>query len=77
MISTDIVNKFKELVTQCELFLFESPCNNYQPAPPTGWFAMRSHKRRIFMQLVNGAIPNGDEVQRRINAEEFTEYPLT
>lgn len=74
MINT--LKALNEIAGRFELFMFEAPCNNYQPAPPIGWFAMRSNKRRIFLQLVNGTMLNGDEVQRRIRVREFTEHPL-
>ena len=61
----------KELAADTEIFLFESPVNNYQPRPPEGCFAMRSHKRRIFMPLLNGRIPPPDLVQERIKLGEY------
>lgn len=44
-----IINKFKGLVDKVELFLHESPHNNYFPPAPEGYFALRSSKRRIFI----------------------------
>lgn len=32
-----------------EFFTLEAPSNNYTPAPPKGYFALRSSRRRIFM----------------------------
>lgn len=59
-----------------ELFLFESPHNHYQPVPPEGYFGIRSHKRRLFVQLDEGRIPVG-KIQDRINSGEYIEYQLT
>lgn len=72
MIPTDILDKFKALAAATEIFLIESPANHYVPAPPKGWFAMRSNKRRIFLRLDNWCIPSSDEVYRRIQNGEFT-----
>ena len=77
MSANALADKIKQLATQHELFLYESHANNYQPAPPVGWFAMRSHKRRIFLQRIDDRIPNGEIVQSMINAKEYHEHPLT
>lgn len=68
-------NKLKEYLKQgyVEMFVFEAIPNNYKPAPSEGYFAMRSHKRRIFMNLDNGCIPHPDEIKRRIDTKQYTE----
>jgi hypothetical protein len=63
--------RLQQLTKNTEMFLMESPYNNYQPRPPEGCFAMRSHKRRIFMPLLNGRIPPSDLVQERIKLGEY------
>lgn len=59
-----------------EMFLMESPQNHYVPTPPEGCFGMRSNKRRIFLQLNNGAVPTPDEIEYLIKHKEFIETPL-
>ena len=60
-----------------DLFLIESPANHYQPAPPPGWFGLRSSRRRVFMQtLANGSWPHPDEIQRRLRVGEYEEVTL-
>lgn len=58
-----LTERLRQLTDNVEVFLAESPHNNYKPKPPEGFFAMRSHKRRIFMPLLNGRIPPPDLVQ--------------
>lgn len=59
-----------------EAVLMESPSNNYRPAPPDGWFGMRSQSRRLFLKLNNGHIPGADEIVDRIKRGQFIEHPL-
>ena len=66
-----LTERLRHLTEGVEVFLMESPYNNYQPKPPEGFFAMRSHKRRIFMPLLNGRIPPPDLVQERIKLGEY------
>lgn len=60
-----------------ELFMVESPSNRYRPAPPEGFIAFRSHKRRIF---VDGRWPSNaadlEVLSAKIKASEFVESPL-
>ena len=63
--------RLRQLTDNVEVFLVESPHNNYKPKPPEGFFAMRSHKRRIFMPLLNGRVPPPDLVQERIKLGEY------
>lgn len=71
---TKMIAELKELSAQCEFFLYESPDNHYQPAPPEGYFAMRSDKRRIFLPNVARSSP--ERAQEFIAAGEFIESPL-
>lgn len=77
--TSKIYNKLQDYIKKgnIELFLFESPANNYKPAPTEGYFAMRSNKRRIFMNLDNGHIPHPDEIQRRIDSKQYTELLIS
>ena len=75
--SGDLFGRFKDMAEQCEMFLFEAFANKYQPAPPDGWFALRSSRRRIFMRLNDGRVPAPEEIQERLKSGEFTEHPLS
>lgn len=59
------------------MWLFEFPANRYQPAPPPGWFGMRSSKRRGFFRLDKGQVPSAEEINRRLQANDFMEVPFT
>ncbi len=72
----NLFNTIKNLASQHEIFLVESPHNNYSPSPAKGWFAMRSNKRRVFMQLSDGKIPDANEIQWRLSKEEFVAFNL-
>ena len=72
----DLIGRIKDMAAQCEMLLFESPANKYQPAPPDGWFALRSSKRRVFMRLNNGRRPPPEEIQERLKTGEFNELSL-
>ncbi len=63
-----------ERLTSIEIFLCESPLNNYQPQPPTGWTAFRSNKRRVFVKndesgRVQFSSPVADLVKRGLAVE--------
>lgn len=78
-IMTEFGKKFqalKELAADTEIFLFESPYNNYHPKPPEGFFAMRSSKRRVFIPLDHGKMPSPITVQSRLDTGEFVSMPL-
>ena len=66
-----LTERLRQLTYNVEVFLAESPHNNYKPKPPEGFFAMRSRNRRIFMPLLNGRIPPPDLVQERIKLGEY------
>lgn len=55
-----------------ELFLHESAANHYQPPPPPGFVALRSNKRRVFVQE-----GTSDEMAARLRAGEYHEEPLS
>lgn len=61
-----------------ELFVHEARDNGYTPEPPKGWFAIRSHKRRLFVRLNrDGAqMPTPDQLQKRLDAGDYMEMPL-
>ena len=59
--------KFKALANDvnCDFFLYESPSNHYSPAPPDGYFALRSSKRRIFLpNMYRGKLFNISELTK-------------
>jgi len=69
--TTHFFEELGKLVASVEIFLHEAPANNYQPAPPKGFIALRSGKRRIF-------VPNdGKSTQDHLDTKNFTETPLT
>ncbi len=71
----ELTRKFHE--SGCELFTVESPANKYRPAPPEGFVAFRSHKRRLF---IAGTWPKNsadlEAVNAKIKAGNFIESPL-
>lgn len=71
-----LVLKLQQLMENTELFMFESPYNNYLPKPPEGCFAMRSSKRRVFIPLDHGKMPSPITVQSRLDTGEFVSMPL-
>ena len=55
-----------------ELWVIESPENNYQPKPPVGYFGMRSHKRRAFFKRsATGQIPSSDYISSAMDSGDF------
>lgn len=60
--------------TNVEMFLFESPYNRYTPAPPDGYVALRSNKRRLFVKA--DLRSNPENVQKLIEQKEYIEMPL-
>lgn len=68
--------RLRQLTENVEVFLFESPYNNYLPKPPEGFFAMRSSRRRIFIPLDRGKMPSPITVQSRLDTGEFMSIPL-
>jgi hypothetical protein len=67
----EFYDRVKELTKDTEMFLHESPYNNYQPKPPEGFFALRSHKRRLFIKGTYGP-----HVQNLIEQKEYIEISL-
>lgn len=62
LVKETLLRKLKEavLVGKLEVFLCESPLNLYRPAPPPGYFAMRSHRRRVFIRDQDRDRPLGE-----------------
>ena len=71
-----LVKRLRKLTEDTEVFLVESPHNNYQPEPPEGFFAIRSHKRRVFLPMDGGKMPSPITVQSRLDTGEFVSVPL-
>ena len=64
-----LVSKWSDKLKDVEMFLFESPYNNYYPKPNKGEFALRSHKRRLFFLLERGNIPKNIDLNKAIREE--------
>jgi len=65
--ATEFFRELNELCKDLEMFVIEATPNDYTPAPPEGWFGMRSHKRRVFLPLVDGRhYPNRREMMAMI-----------
>ncbi len=56
-----------------EFLMVESPMNCYQPPAPPGHFAMRSHKRRLFIALDDGSYPHPNRIQELVDAKLYQE----
>lgn len=67
-----ILDKLVSLSSKFDLFLIEAP-KNHQPEPPIGYFALRSSKRRVFIQLDNGSIPDINKIENKLKIGEFIE----
>lgn len=72
----DVFQRVRTQLKECEIFLFESPENRYQPAPPPGMFALRSDRRRRFVRMVDGRIPPPDVVNAMLQRGEYEDVPL-
>lgn len=75
--TTDAMKDFADAVLKsgAEVFIIEATPNDYEPKPPPGWFGMRSHKNRVFLQLINGCIPGSDQLCTQL--AHARRYPLT
>ena len=71
-----LTERLRQLTDNVEVFLVESPHNNYKPKPPEGFFAMRSHKRRVFLPLDGGKTPSPITMQVQLDTGEFVSMPL-
>lgn len=66
--------QFRRLSAEVEIFLLESPQNRYIPSPPSGFFAVRSYRRRLFLRLDNGKdIPSAETIKKLIATGECIE----